>query len=180
MQQRNFKRFNRFNEQSDHKLTIHHVPTNTPQITSDWSRSRIENMVLKIQKREREPSSYYYGPVGPEGTTHTWSWRQQAWCRWLRQWLPPPAELRNRPPDWNLCETGACGGDKILLEARRRVSVFIGNYGGGIRSRAVRGPHMDGGAPYPPGRATCPCGPLVALLDLSRSFQVSCCPKKSC
>jgi hypothetical protein len=31
---------------------------------------------LKIQI-EREPSSYYYGPVGPKGTTQTWSWRQQ-------------------------------------------------------------------------------------------------------
>ena len=32
-------------------------------------------------------------------------------------------------------------------------------------------PHGPGGTPYPPGRATCPCGPLVALLDLPRSFQ---------
>ena len=30
---------------------------------------------IEDPKREREPSSYYYGPVGPEGTTHTWSWR---------------------------------------------------------------------------------------------------------
>src|SRR5664279_2589644 len=50
---------------SDHKVTIHHIPTNTTPITSDGSqscRAAHEIIVLK-NKGERIPSRYYYGPV---------------------------------------------------------------------------------------------------------------------
>ena len=51
---------------------------------------------------------------------------------------------------WDLFRTEACGGDKILLEARQMVSVFIGIYGGGIEVKAVPvGPTWTGGAPTP-------------------------------
>ena len=79
----------------------------------------------------------------------------------------------------DLRETGACGGDKILLKIWRKVSVFIGIYGGGIRRKAVQvGPTRAGGAPYPPGHAPRPCGPPTAPLDLSRSFLGPSLPKK--
>ena len=59
---------------------------------------------------------------------------------------------------------------KILLKIWRRVSVFIGIYGGGMDVRRCRwAPHGLVARPTP-GRATWPCGPLVAPLDLSRSF----------
>ena len=96
---------------------------------------------------------------------------------------PAMASPSGRAPEqgsrWDLFGTEACGGDKILLEVRRMVSVFIGIYGGGNQVKAVLlwAPHGRGVRP-PPGRATCPCGPLVAHLDSSRSFQCFLLPKK--
>ena len=50
----------------------------------------------------------------------------------------------------DLFGTEACGGDKILLEARQIVSVFIGIYGGGIRSRrCLWALHGRGARPTP-------------------------------
>ena len=77
-----------------------------------------------------------------------------------------------------LCETGACGGDKILLKERWRVSVFIGNYGGGNRSVGVtRGPTSPGGAvtyplAAPPALMAGPGGSSRLLLKLPGSFVV--------
>ena len=80
-----------------------------------------------------------------------------------------------------LCETGACGGDKILLKERRRVSVFIGNYGGGNRSvESPGGPHGRGGRPTPQGAPPIHVGPSWLFSMTPEASRVSCCPKKSC
>ena len=84
-----------------YKVTIHNVPTNTPHITLDWSRSRTRTWYWRSKKREREPSSYYYGPVVPWWTTHASLRRQAWWCRSLRCQFPSLAgcreELQNPP-----------------------------------------------------------------------------------
>ena len=80
---------------------------------------------------------------------------------------------------WDLFGTEACGGDKILLEARQMVSVFIGNLWRWNQVKAVTvGPTWTGGVATP--LAAPPV--LVAaswLLSISpEASSVSCCPKK--
>ena len=76
--------------------------------------------------------------------------------------------------------TEACGGDKILLKVLApRVLVFIGNYGGGIRSVGPpRGPHGQGARPTPWARPPSHVGPSWLLSIAPEASQVSCVPEK--
>ena len=99
-----------------------------------------EIIVLKIKReRERKPSSYYYGPVGPNGTTHTSSWRQQGWWRWPPQWFPPPAECQNRALDGITSEQRLAAAIKFFRVSAPRVLEYMWIYRPLIRANGAAG-----------------------------------------
>ena len=145
-----------------------------------------EIIVLKIKEREREPSSYCYGPVGPERTTHTSSWRQQGWWRWPPQWFPPPAEYQNRAPDGIASEQRLAAAIKLFrvsLRGFQNIWEFIGQK---LGQTEAQGAHKPGWRATPLGprhlalwgpRASSGClpkllGSLIVQKKSSKSFIV--------
>ena len=94
----------------------------------------------------------------------------------------PSGRTPEQAPDGICFGTEACGGDISLLEERRMVSVFIGIYGGGIRSRRGQGPHKPGGTATPlVAWATWPLWePRGSSRLLPKLLGSSLVPKKSC
>lgn len=79
---------------------------------------------------------------------------------------------------WDLFRTKTCGDDKILLDVRQMVYVFIENYDGKIGLRWYPGAPQGQVARPLFGRAMCSCGSLVAPPVASRSFQCFLLPKE--
>lgn len=79
---------------------------------------------------------------------------------------------------WDLRGTGVCCGDKILLKIWRRISVFIGNYDGGIRSRRCRRPHTARWRALPQGTRGDRVGSWLLVSISPEASHISCCPKE--
>ena len=81
---------------------------------------------------------------------------------------------------WDLFGIEACGGDKILVEARQMVSVFIGIYGSGIRSVGPPWAPHGQGRDHPLVTPPVHVAGLWPLSMIPEASSVPCCPKKSC
>ena len=84
----------------------------------------------------------------------------------------PSGRVPKKAPRWDLTGTEGCGGGKVFLWL---LLMFLGvkeYIGEGTRSGELKGPHKDGGVPYPPGHALLPRGFLIASPTSSPSLLV--------
>jgi hypothetical protein len=148
-------------DRSDHELTIHRIPTNTPQkvITSNRSPRTPRRTLYWRSNREKKPSSYELWTHRSVVNYSLIIGGQQGWWRAPSVIESPSCRVSEKASRWDLMVLELAAEEKVFRGLLYWFHDFREFIDAELGQTDPRGPHNTPGRAYPLGAPWCLVGP---------------------